>query len=117
MALRKVVDKLRTPVQELDRREIAQFCEQLGVTMIEDLSPRRPARVAGEVRSVRIVPRAGAPAVEATVTDGRASLTAIFLGRRKIAGISPGRRVVLEGVPAAIDARLVVYNPRYQLLA
>ena len=61
---------------------------------------RKPVRVGGEVRSIRIVPRAGADALEATITDGHGVLTAVFLGRRKILGISPGRRVFLEGVVA-----------------
>jgi hypothetical protein len=43
-------------------------------------------------------------------------VTAVFLGRRKIGGISPGRRVVLEGVPTHDGPRRVMYNPIYTLL-
>ncbi|HUF85272.1 MAG TPA: OB-fold nucleic acid binding domain-containing protein [Acidimicrobiia bacterium] len=117
MALKKVVERLTKPIEELDRQKLEAFCAQLGVTTISEVTPRTQARVAGEVRSVMIVPRAGAPALEVTVSDGRGSVTAVFLGRRKIAGISPGRKVVLEGVTRADGGRLVVYNPRYQLLA
>jgi hypothetical protein len=73
-------------------------------------------RVAGEVRSVRIVPRAGAPALEATIQDGRSSLTAVFLGRRKILGVSPGRRILLEGVVTRDRGNRVMYNPTYTLV-
>jgi hypothetical protein len=117
MALKKVVERLTKPVEELDRQKLESFCNELGVTALRDVVPRTQVRVAGEVRSVRIVPRAGAPALEVTVSDGRGSVTAVFLGRRKIAGISPGRKLVLDGVTSADGARLVVYNPRYQLLA
>jgi hypothetical protein len=116
MALKKMVERLTKPVAELDREKLLAYCADLGVTPIDEITPRTPVRVAGEVRSVRIVPRAGAPAVEVTVTDGGGSVTAVFLGRRKIAGMSPGRRLLIDGVLAVDGNRLLVYNPRYDLL-
>jgi len=74
-------------------------------------------RVGGEVRSVRIVPRAGAAALEVTVSDGRGSVVGVFLGRRKIAGLSPGRKVAFEGVAARDGKRYLVFNPIYELLS
>jgi hypothetical protein len=52
------------------------------------------------------------------VQDGRGSVTAVFLGRRKIPGLSPGRRLLLQGVVTsqASGAQGVIYNPIYQLL-
>lgn len=116
MALRKFVERLTKPIEELDRMELAQWCDALHATPVGDAEPRKPARLAGEVRSVRIVPRAGADALEASVSDGRSSVTAVFLGRRKISGITPGRRVVLEGVLSLDGRRRVIYNPVYTLL-
>lgn len=117
MALRKVMERLRTPVDELDRARLEEFCDRLGASAITEITPRTPVRVAGEVHTVRIVPRAGAPALEVTVTDGRGSITAVFLGRRRIAGLTPGRRLVLEGVVGREGTRLQVFNPQYELLA
>jgi len=39
----------------------------------------------------------------------------VFLGRRKILGISPGRRVYLEGVVTKNSSGQLMYNPVYQL--
>ena len=64
---------------------------------------------------MRIVPRAGAPALEVTVSDGRGAVVGVFLGRRKIAGLSPGRRVALEGVAARDGKRFLMFNPIYEL--
>ena len=50
------------------------------------------------------------------ISDGGASVTAVFLGRRKIAGPSPGRRLVMGGVAGKDGTRYLVYNPEYQLL-
>jgi hypothetical protein len=56
--------------------------------------------------------------LEATLQDGRGTVTAVFLGRRKIPGLSPGRRVMLQGVVTrqGNGERGVIYNPVYQLL-
>ena len=117
MALRKFVDRLTKPVEELDRQELQAFCQRLHTTPIEQAEPRHSARVAGEVRSVRIVPRAGADALEVTVNDGRASVTGVFLGRRKILGLSPGRKLVLEGVVVPHGREKQIFNPVYTLLS
>ena len=69
------------------------------------------------MKSVRIVPRAGAPALEVTVGDGHGVATAVFLGRRKIAGLVPGKRIAMSGMVARDGKRLVIYNPEYSFLA
>lgn len=117
MGLRKMVDRLRTPVEELDRRDLASFCSTLDGVPLDELAPRQRARIAGEVRAVRIVPRADADALEAIVSDGRGSVTAVFLGRRHLAGVTPGRRLVLEGMVTDDGDQLAVFNPVYELLA
>jgi hypothetical protein len=116
VALRKFVERLTKPTDELDREQLTTWCDaQLGGTPMDEIEFRRPISVAGEVRSVRIVPRAGADALEATVMDGRGAITAVFLGRRRIAGVAPGRRMVLEGVVAEHGAERYMYNPVYTL--
>jgi hypothetical protein len=115
VALRKFVERLTKPTDELDRERLASWCNDRGGAPLDELPCRQPVRAVGEVRSVRIVPRAGADALEATVMDGRGSVTAVFLGRRRIAGVTPGRRVVLEGVVTVHGAERLMYNPIYTL--
>ncbi|HEY3241354.1 MAG TPA: OB-fold nucleic acid binding domain-containing protein [Acidimicrobiia bacterium] len=117
MALKKMVERLTKPVEEQDREKLVQFCDALDVTRCDDLKPRVHTRVAGEVSSVRVVPRAGSPTLEVTVTDGRGSVVGVFFGRRRLAGLTPGRRIVLEGVVAPSGKRAYIYNPVYELLA
>jgi len=116
MPLRKFVEKFTKPVDEQDRESLRAWCAQRGGPPLDAIELRQPVRVVGEISSVRIVPRAGAAAVEATVSDGHAAVTAVFLGRRKIPGLSPGRRVELEGVVAKRDGGRLIYNPMYRLL-
>ena len=117
MGVKNLVTRLTKPVEEHDREKLVEFCSQLdGCQPCDQLQPRQVARVVGEISSVRIVPRAGAASLEVAVTDGRGTLTAVFFGRKKIAGLSPGRRVVIEGMVAPLNNRYFVYNPIYELL-
>jgi RecG-like helicase len=117
MPFKKMVERLTKPTEDIDREQLTQFCDARALQPMDELEPRRPVHVGGEVRSVRIVPRAGAPALEVTVSDGRGAVVAVFLGRRKIAGLSPGRKVALQGVVAVDRKRSLITNPAYELLS
>jgi hypothetical protein len=117
MALKKLVDRITKSTEDSDRERLAAFCEAFGdVTHLDQLPLRVPVRFAGEITSVRIVPRAGAPALEVSISDGRGSVVAVFLGRRKIAAMSPGRRLEAEGVAVARGPERLVYNPWYRFV-
>jgi len=117
MPFKKMVERLTKPTDEIDREQLAVFCDARLLAPMDTLVARQSVRVGGEIRSVRIVPRAGAPALEVTVSDGRGSVVAVFLGRRKIAGLSPGRKVALQGVVAQAATRATITNPAYELLS
>lgn len=116
MALKKMVERFTKPVEEIDREQLTAFCDARQLGAMDSIAPRARVKVGGEVRSVRIVPRAGAPALEVTVSDGRGAIVGVFLGRRKIAGLSPGRKVAFEGVAARDGKRYLLFNPIYELL-
>jgi hypothetical protein len=117
MALKKMVERFTKPVEEIDREQLTAFCDARQLSAMDTIEPRKRLRAGGEVRSVRIVPRAGAPALEVTVSDGRGSIVGVFLGRRKIAGLSPGRKVAFEGVVARDGKRYLLFNPVYEFLS
>lgn len=88
-----------------------------GTVPIGDVRWRQHARVAGRVRSVRIQPWGGVPTLECTLVDGTGGVDVVFLGRREIAGIRPGSRLVAEGILGAHHGRLALLNPDYELRA
>jgi hypothetical protein len=47
--------------------------------------------------------------------DGTATVTVIWLGRRKIAGIRPGVELIVSGRIGVVDGDRVIFNPRYEL--
>lgn len=87
-----------------------------GTDAIGDLRPRSRASFSGIVRSAVLRPSDRVRAVEAELYDGSGSIDLVWLGRRRIAGIEPGRRIRVEGFVCAEHGRHVMYNPRYDLL-
>ncbi|MDQ1437353.1 MAG: hypothetical protein QOK43_982 [Acidimicrobiaceae bacterium] len=121
MAFKKVLHRLTAPVHELDEQHLREFAAAIDEAVnIADAKPREEVTVAGEIKYVRIVPRPdGSPWLEATVADGTGSLTVMWTGRKKIAGVRPGQRVLVtgRGAPNGPGGRLLIYNPRYELRA
>ena len=120
MALKDKFKRLTATSAELDAARLREFCSAVpNVKPIAELAPRERGTVVGEVQSWRIVPRPdGSPWLEATITDGTGAIVAMWTGRRKIAGVHEGRRLIVtgRGHPAGRAGRLVILNPRYELL-
>jgi amino acid transporter len=71
--------------------------------------------LAGTLRAVTRRPRGGSLRMEADLWDGTGSVTLIWLGRRDIPGIEPGRRIVVHGRLASIKGEPTIFNPSYEL--
>lgn len=76
---------------------------------------RQIVKVTGTLRTVTLRARAGVPSLEAELSDGSASLDVVWLGRRAIAGIKPGRTLIASGRVAMSHGRPVLFNPKYEL--
>jgi amino acid transporter len=83
---------------------------------IADVTYRERARVAGRLTTVRVQPHGGVSSLECTLTDETGGLTLVFFGRRAIAGVKVGTRLVVEGTVAEDRGRLAMLNPAYEIL-
>jgi amino acid transporter len=88
-----------------------------GTVPIGDVQWRQRVRVAGRVRSVRVQPRAGTSNLECLLADDSGMLLLVFQGRRRIPGIQPGARLVVEGMVGDWARRQAILNPDYELIA
>src|SRR3954451_21820758 len=81
------------PLQEIDRQRLqARYSAGNGTSTHAAEGPMRTrVTLVGEVTGVRVVPRAGSPSLEVTLNDGTGTVLLVFTGRRRIAGIDPGR--------------------------
>src|ERR1019366_1633536 len=78
---------------------------------------RERVRVAGRVKSVRVQPRAGTSNLECMLVDDTGKLPLWCRARRRIPGIQPGARVVVEGMVGAWARRQAILNPDSELIA
>lgn len=95
---------------------LAARVADLHVTPIAEAPVRQRVLIAGEVQGLQVVPRAGSPSLEVTVADGSGRAAAVFYGRRRLGGVDPGRRVLLEGVGRIERGRLLLVNPAYTIV-
>ena len=82
---------------------------------IDEAPDRQKVVVQGTLRTVTLRPRGGVPALEAELYDGSGSISVVWLGRRRIGGISPGAPSGSQGRIGVQDGIRVMYNPRYEL--
>ncbi|MGH2661475.1 MAG: DNA-binding protein [Actinomycetota bacterium] len=111
----RFLHRFRRSDEELLDEEIKTWAESVpGVRRIEGCPSREPVRVAGQVSRLTLRPMNGSVTLEAVVSDGTGEVTAAWLGRSHIPGLSLGTPVVLEGVIAVDSASYRMVNPRFE---
>lgn len=99
----------------MDAKELKDHTAKAGCCPIAEAADRERVQLRGSLRTVTLRPRGGVPALEAELYDGSGVITLVWLGRRRIAGIEPGRAVQVEGRVGTQDKMRIMYNPRYEL--
>jgi RecG-like helicase len=115
--LKRTMHRLTASEDELESEDLRTRSKEIGATTISHCGERDTACVAGTVRSTQVDMRGGSPMLNVDLYDGTGSVTLVFLGRRKVAGIEPGRNVKATGRLTTTDGRRTMYNPSYELLA
>jgi hypothetical protein len=77
---------------------------------------RRPARVAGVIRSIGIGYKGPGAVFEAELADSTGVLRVVWLGQRQVLGLEPGRALVCEGRVGLEGGVRVMRDPRYQIV-
>ena len=89
-AFRRMLRRLTSDVDELDAENLSGDAERSGA-------------------------QRAAATLEAELFDGTEGVTLIWLGRRRIPGIEPGRTMRVRGRIALREGRKVLYNPYYEI--
>ena len=113
---RRAINRLSVTDDQVEARDLQHQCSRLGATPIGETKDRELAEVAGTVRSVTLRPVGGVPAMEADLYDGSGAVRLVFLGRRNVAGVEPGRTMAAKGRISRDGTRAVIYNPAYTLV-
>lgn len=101
---------------QVEAEELRQSSASEGSIRACDCNVGDVVTVKGAVRSVTIEPSGTLPRLEAVVFDGTGAVELVWLGRRRIVGIEPGRRIRASGRVTGRSGSPVLYNPRYELL-
>lgn len=120
MSLRQVLRSVLASRTELDAGTEQRESLKHGAQPVAGCQVRQRVDVAGVVRSVTYAPAGAVPELLAELYDGTGSIDLVWLGRREIPGIEPGRRMSVTGTLCAPEtgrSRPVLYNPTYRLYA
>ncbi|MDP9102279.1 MAG: OB-fold nucleic acid binding domain-containing protein [Actinomycetota bacterium] len=112
---KRVLGRLTEDESESESRDLQHEVASAGATAVSLCALGTPVQVAGKIRAVVLRPRAGVPTLEAELYDGSGTVTLIWLGRRRIRGVDPGRALVARGRLTRNDGRPTIYNPAYDL--
>ena len=115
--LSRTLERLTADDTDIDAEELRAEAANAGCEPVITCQKGKVVTVTGRLKSVVYTPRETVPTLEAELFDGSGSVTLVWLGRRRITGIEPGRTLTARGRFAAFDGRQVIYNPWYELSA
>jgi hypothetical protein len=117
---RRMVRRLTSDVESLDAADLTSDADRSGAQRASECACGQEVTVFGRLRSVEFcaldADGVGKASMEAELFDGTEGVTLIWLGRRRIPGIEPGRTMRVRGRLALRDGRKVLYNPYYEIL-
>lgn len=113
--LRRLVRRLATSEQQLDAERLQRDATRCGHELTARCRRGELVTLSGRLRTVVYTPRTNLPTLEAELFDGSGTVTLVWLGRRRITGIEPGRQLTVHGRVALRADRPVIYNPYYEL--
>jgi hypothetical protein len=113
---RPLADREKQHAEEI-RQEVSSQTGPGGrkASPIADSQQRERVDLAGTLRAVTMRPRGGSLSTEAELWDGTGQVTLVWLGRRSIPGVEPGRRIVVHGRLASRKGEPTIFNPSYEL--
>jgi amino acid transporter len=115
-----LLDRLSTSREDLQAAEMQAETEIAQAALpncvpISQTKHREVVDVTGTLRTVTLRPRGPSLTMEADLWDGTGNITLVWLGRRDIPGIEPGRRILVHGRLASIKGEPTIFNPQYEL--
>lgn len=113
--MHRLLRRLTASEAELEAEELREESAASGCMPAEAGQRGDVVSISGRLRTVIYTPRANLPNLEADLYDGTDVVTLVFLGRRHIPGIEPGRHLTVRGRLALRGDRKVIYNPYYEL--
>lgn len=114
--LKRLTRRLTEDLDQLDAEEISEQSRATGAQQAKDCCRGDEVTMRGELRSVQTCSKTTKTGVIAEFYDGTDTVTLKWIGRNRIPGIEPGRRLLVRGRVGETGGAKVLYNPYYELL-
>src|SRR5438046_9887900 len=115
--LRRILDRVTSTSEELEAQELQEESRDRGAKSLRACHTGEKVTVSGTVKALTLRPVGGVPALEAELYDGSGTVRLVWLGRRRIKGIDPGRTLSVHGRVTQQAGDRVMFNPSYELYA
>ncbi len=112
---RRLGRRLTEDLDQLDAEEMAETSAAQGAQPAATCTFGEEVTMIGRLRSVEACSKAAGARIEAELFDGTDAVTLVWIGRRRIPGIEPGKTMMVRGRVGDRDGVKVIYNPYYEL--
>lgn len=116
-SVREAMARLRQSEYDDEALALQESARSHGAESIRECQCGQVVTVCGPLRSVTLNPSNELATVEAELYDGSGRVVLVWLGRREIIGIEPGRNLTATGRLTLNDGVPTIFNPRYTLRA
>ncbi|GAC68891.1 OB-fold nucleic acid binding domain-containing protein [Gordonia soli] len=113
--LKRLTRRLTEDLGDADAASIAQESRATGAQRASECCRGDEVTMHGELRAVETCSRNAKAGVKAEFFDGTDTVYLKWLGRNRIPGIEPGRKMTVRGRLGEHDGNKVIYNPYYEL--
>lgn len=103
----------REELVALDEQESQQA---RGTVPIGEVQARQKVHLSGTLQALTYYPRSASPQLSALLFDGTGSIELVWMGRREIPGIEPGKHISVDGTVLSSGGRIRIMNPSYRIL-
>jgi hypothetical protein len=112
--IRRALRRLTSPAESGNGSDRAD--RESGAIPIGQCPDRERVDLCGDITRVDVSSDGDKPALEVELEDSSGTVTLVWLGRREIPGLEPGRRLWVSGrISRQPGGRRVVFNPWYEL--
>lgn len=113
--LKRLTRRLTEDLGDADAEQIAEESRATGAQRASECMRGDEVTMHGELRVVETCSRAASSGIKAEFFDGSGTVMLTWLGRKRIPGIEPGRKITVRGRLAEHDGVKTIYNPYYEL--
>ncbi|MFH5207497.1 OB-fold nucleic acid binding domain-containing protein [Antrihabitans sp. NCIMB 15449] len=112
---RRLKHRLTEDLDQVDAEEMASSADASGACRASDCVRGDEVTMLGRLRSVEACSQSAGATMQAEFFDGTDTVTLVWIGRRRIPGIEPGKKLKVRGRVGDRGGEKVIYNPNYEL--